>query len=89
MAICCQFPVISVTGKNGKQLVDCILDVAGQKGTGKWTVIESLELGEPSTVVGGGYVCTVSVGKKRERTAAGKLFERPCIQKPDGSFLED
>ena len=73
--------------ENGKQLVDCILDVAGQKGTGKWTVIESLELGEPSTVVGEAMFARFLSAKKRERTAAGKLFERPCIQKPDGSFF--
>ena len=28
-----------------------ILDAAGQKGTGKWTVISSLDLGQPTTLV--------------------------------------
>lgn len=36
---------------DGKPLVDKILDVAGQKGTGKWTVVESLELAVPNTVI--------------------------------------
>lgn len=72
--------------ENGEPLVDYILDVAGQKGTGKWTVMEALELGEPSTVVGEAMFARFLSSKKRERIAARELFERPCMQKPDGSF---
>ena len=32
-------------------MVDLILDAAGQKGTGKWTVVASMDLGEPTTLV--------------------------------------
>jgi 6-phosphogluconate dehydrogenase len=39
------------TIEDGAPLVDSILDAAGQKGTGKWTVIASMELGEPTTLV--------------------------------------
>ena len=40
------------THKEGeKYLLDLILDVAGQKGTGKWTVVESLEQGVPVTLI--------------------------------------
>ncbi len=36
---------------DGQPIVDVILDAAGQKGTGKWTVISSLDLGQPTTLV--------------------------------------
>ena len=36
---------------DGTPLVDHILDAAGQKGTGKWTVIDSMELGMPITLI--------------------------------------
>ena len=36
---------------DGEYLVEKILDAAGQKGTGKWTVVESLEVGYPVTVI--------------------------------------
>lgn len=37
--------------KNGRYLIDDILDVAGQKGTGKWTGIAALEEDEPLTLI--------------------------------------
>jgi 6-phosphogluconate dehydrogenase len=36
---------------DGQPVVDVILDAAGQKGTGKWTVVSSLDLGQPTTLV--------------------------------------
>jgi 6-phosphogluconate dehydrogenase len=38
--------------KDGSFLVESILDVAGQKGTGKWTVESALDLSVPLTVIG-------------------------------------
>ncbi|MEX0340200.1 MAG: NAD(P)-binding domain-containing protein, partial [Arenibacterium sp.] len=37
--------------KPGKPLVDMILDQAGQKGTGRWTVIEALKLGQSASAI--------------------------------------
>jgi 6-phosphogluconate dehydrogenase len=37
---------------DGKPLVEKILDAAGQKGTGKWTAINALDLGMPVTLIG-------------------------------------
>jgi 6-phosphogluconate dehydrogenase len=42
---------ILATELEGQPIVDVILDAAGQKGTGKWTVISSLDLGQPTTLV--------------------------------------
>ena len=37
---------------DGLPLVDKVLDTAGQKGTGKWTAINALDLGMPLTLIG-------------------------------------
>ncbi|MGH3666693.1 MAG: NADP-dependent phosphogluconate dehydrogenase, partial [Acidimicrobiia bacterium] len=42
---------ILATELDGQPIVDVILDAAGQKGTGKWTVVSSLDLGQPTTLV--------------------------------------
>ena len=41
-----------VDAKTGKPFIDIIVDAAGQKGTGRWTVKEALDLGVPTTGIG-------------------------------------
>lgn len=41
----------SIDEKSGQQVIDQILDQAGQKGTGRWTVIEALKLGESANTI--------------------------------------
>jgi 6-phosphogluconate dehydrogenase len=41
----------SVDSKTGKPVVDIILDQAGQKGTGRWTLIEALKLGQSANTI--------------------------------------
>ena len=36
----------------GEAVIDQILDTAGQKGTGKWTAVSALDLGQPLTLIG-------------------------------------
>lgn len=57
--------------KDGSPLVDKILDVAGQKGTGKWTGISALEMGIPVTLIGEAVFarCLSSLKQERERCA--------------------
>ena len=43
--------ILAYKDENGNALVDSILDTAGQKGTGKWTVDSALELGIPLTLI--------------------------------------
>ena len=74
----------------GERRLEAILDAAGQKGTGKWTVISSLELGQPTTLVAEAvYARIVSAFTDSRRQAAavlagpgGRIGER------DG-FVED
>lgn len=63
--------------ENGTPMVDLILDAAGQKGTGKWTVISSMEFGEPTTLVAEAvYARIVSSDPERRRRAA-EVFPTP------------
>ena len=61
--------------ENGKPLVDSILDTAGQKGTGKWTVIDSAELGIPITLIAEAVYSRCVSALKEERVAASKTIK--------------
>ncbi len=56
--------------EDGKPLVESILDKAGQKGTGKWTVISSLDLGIPVTLIGEAVFARSLSALKDERVRA-------------------
>lgn len=62
---------------DGKPLVDKILDVAGQKGTGKWTAINALDLGMPLTLIGEAVFARCLSALKEERVEASKLLRGP------------
>jgi 6-phosphogluconate dehydrogenase len=65
------------TTENNEPIVDKILDAAGQKGTGKWTVIASMESGEPTTLVAEAvYARVVSSDPTRRERSAG-VFDDP------------
>jgi len=59
---------------DGKPLVDKILDKAGQKGTGKWTVIAALDEGLPLTLIGEAVFARCLSAQKDERVRAEKAF---------------
>ena len=63
--------------KDGKYLVDNILDVAGQKGTGKWTGISALDLGMPVTLIGEAVFARCLSSIKDQRIEASKLYKAP------------
>ncbi len=58
-------------------LVDSILDAAGQKGTGRWTVVSSLELGVPIPTIYAAVNARVMSAYKDERVAASKELSGP------------
>ena len=58
-------------------LVDSILDAAGQKGTGRWTVVSSLELGVPIPTIYAAVNARVMSAYKDERVAASKQLSGP------------
>jgi 6-phosphogluconate dehydrogenase len=72
-------------------LIDKILDTAGQKGTGKWTGISSLELGVPVTLIGEAVYARCLSAMKDERVAASRILNGPQrpIAKDRETFIED
>lgn len=69
--------IFKVNDEDGSPLVDKILDVAMQKGTGKWTAQSALDLGMPVTLIGEAVFarCLSSIKEQRERIS--KVFEGP------------
>ncbi len=63
--------------KTGKPLVDMILDTAGQKGTGKWTSQDALDLGVPLPIVTESVFARFISAMKSERVIASKLLAGP------------
>jgi len=63
--------------RTGKALVDVILDTAGQKGTGKWTAITALDLGQPLTLIGEAVFARCLSALKQQRLAASEVLSGP------------
>ncbi|WP_165228465.1 decarboxylating NADP(+)-dependent phosphogluconate dehydrogenase [Aquisphaera insulae] len=61
--------------ESGKPMVDLILDTAGQKGTGKWTVISACDLGVPLTLIAEAVFARTLSAQKDERVAASKVLK--------------
>jgi 6-phosphogluconate dehydrogenase len=61
---------------DGKLLLDKILDVAGQKGTGKWTGISALDLGLPVTLIAESVFARCLSALKEERLEASRLYPK-------------
>jgi 6-phosphogluconate dehydrogenase len=68
--------ILEVKEDDGTPLLDRILDTAGQKGTGKWTGINALELGVPLTLIGEAVFARFLSARKEERVAASAMFDR-------------
>ncbi|MBU2491615.1 MAG: decarboxylating NADP(+)-dependent phosphogluconate dehydrogenase [Bacteroidetes bacterium] len=83
--------ILGFKDKDGEPLVEKILDTAGQKGTGKWTGVASLDLGVPLTLIGEAVYARCLSAMKDERVEASKVLSGPT-PKFDGDkkvFLED
>jgi len=77
---------------DGQPLVDKILDTAGQKGTGKWTVISALDTGQPVTLIGESVFARCLSALKDERLAASTILHGPATKPEVGdrtAFIED
>jgi len=77
--------------EDGTPIVDKILDTAGQKGTGKWTGISSLDLGVPVTLIGEAVYARCLSAMKEERVLASKVLGGPdrCPIENRKGFIED
>ncbi|KDN38867.1 putative 6-phosphogluconate dehydrogenase [Tilletiaria anomala UBC 951] len=77
---------------DGEPMLEKILDSAGQKGTGKWTAISALDLGQPVTLIGEAVFARCLSSLKAERTRASKILSGPQIKPFEGDktqFVKD
>jgi 6-phosphogluconate dehydrogenase len=84
--------IFSMKDEDGKPLVDKILDTAGQKGTGKWTVISALDLGQPVTLIGESVFARCLSALKNERVEASAILQGPATKVPiadRAAFIEE
>ena len=69
--------ILAKKDDDGAPLLDKILDTAGQKGTGKWTVINSQELGIPITLMAEAVYSRCVSALKDERVRAARKLKGP------------
>lgn len=72
--------ILAYKEEDGTHLIDKILDTAGQKGTGKWTGINALDLGMPLTLIGESVFARCLSAQKEQRVAASKVLEGPGVE---------
>jgi 6-phosphogluconate dehydrogenase len=75
--------VLDYKDTDGQPLVDKILDAAGQKGTGKWTVISSAELAQPVSLITEAVYARCISALKDQRVAAAKVLSGPTVAPPE------
>ncbi|MFC0401230.1 NADP-dependent phosphogluconate dehydrogenase [Paraburkholderia rhizosphaerae] len=71
--------------ETGKDLVDIILDRAAQKGTGKWTSQNALDIGVPLPLITESVFARVLSSLKDQRVAASKVLEGPATKPFSGN----
>jgi 6-phosphogluconate dehydrogenase len=69
--------IMAFKDTDGQPLVEHILDTAGQKGTGKWTVQNSAELGMPTTLIAEAVYARCVSALKDERVKAARKLKGP------------
>src|SRR4051812_31547046 len=69
--------ILAFKDTDGQPMVDKILDTAGQKGTGKWTVVNSQDLGIPITLIAEAVYSRCVSALKDERVKAARKLKGP------------
>ena len=69
-----------VDPETNKPLIDLILDTAGQKGTGKWTVDASTDNGVPLTLISEAVFARSLSAIKEQRVKASEILKGPAVQ---------
>jgi 6-phosphogluconate dehydrogenase len=83
--------ILGYKDDDGNEVIDLILDTAGQKGTGKWTAIEALNLGQPLTLIGEAVFARCLSALKEERVKAARALKGPraAFRGDKDKFLDD
>ena len=71
--------ILAFKDEDGSPLVEKILETAGQKGTGKWTAVTSLEEGVPLTLISEAVYARCLSALKNERVKASRILSGPGI----------
>jgi 6-phosphogluconate dehydrogenase len=69
--------ILAYKDEDGEPIVEKILDTAGQKGTGKWAAVTSLDEGIPLTLIGEAVFARCLSAMKDERVIASKVLSGP------------
>jgi 6-phosphogluconate dehydrogenase len=83
--------IMAFKDSDGKPLVEKILDKAGQKGTGKWTVVSALDTGVPLTLISEAVFSRTLSSQKEERVEASRIIGglRPIFSGNKKTFIND
>ncbi len=83
--------ILGYKTEDGAAVIDQILDTAGQKGTGKWTAVSALDLGQPLTLIGEAVFARCLSALKDERVEAAKVLNGPSVAFDGGqtAFIDD
>jgi len=74
--------------ETGKPMVDVILDKAGQKGTGIWTLQSAIQQSVVISTINAAVEARVISSRKEERVAASKILPQPKLEKFSGNRAE-
>lgn len=83
--------ILAYKDSDNQPMAEKILDAAGQKGTGRWTAINALNLGIPLTLIAEAVLARSLSALKEERTQASELLFGPesTFQGDRAAFVED
>ncbi|MCL2494583.1 MAG: decarboxylating NADP(+)-dependent phosphogluconate dehydrogenase [Oscillospiraceae bacterium] len=83
--------ILAYKDEDGAPIVEKILDTAGQKGTGKWTSVASLDEGIPLTLIGEAVYARCLSAIKDERVRASAILTGPSVafEGDKAAFIED
>lgn len=69
--------ILGFKDEKGNEIIDLILDTAGQKGTGKWTAMAALDEGMPLTLIGEAVFARCLSALKEERVRSATILSGP------------
>ena len=83
--------ILAYRDEEGNEVIDLILDTAGQKGTGKWTAMAALDVGQPLTLIGEAVFSRCLSALKNERREASNILNGPkmAFQGNKDAFIDD
>lgn len=66
--------ILAAKSKDGGEFIDLILDQAGQKGTGRWTVVEAIQAGQVASIIAAAVDARVLSSEHAARQSASRIL---------------